>query len=544
MIRASRLAPLDAGATIRRVTVAASAAPAEPLRLRTARGRWTLAAVVLGTGAAFIESSVAGLALPAIGREFDLALGGLQWVVNSYMVALGALIVFGGSLGDRYGRRRVFVLGAVGFSVASVLCAVAPSSGLLIAARVLQGIAGAMLVPGSLALVEASFHPDDRGQAIGAWAGWAGVSTAAGPFLGGALVDAGSWRLVFLIVVLVAGPAALLAARYVPESGDADAGRRPDWLGAALISAALGGLVYALVEAGGRGLDDPRVAVTGALGVLLLAAFVLAERRVAHPLLPSGLFRSRQFTGANLATLANYFAIGGAFFFLSLQLQTVVGFSALEAGAATFPSTLIMLLLSPQAGRLGQRIGPRWPMTIGPLVAAVGFVLLARIGRDSTYVADVLPAIVVFGLGLTIFVAPLTAAVLSAVPDTEAGLASAMSNAFGRLAQLGSSSVLPLAAGLGASTAVGPGEFSAGYRNAMLICAGAAVVGAVIAFLTVRRGREEPVVRQPSPTHACVPTTRRLDGGVVATALSADGTTRGHASSPIGHGPGSRSGLG
>ena len=176
------------------MTVVASAAPAEPLRLRTARGRWTLAAVVLGTGAAFIESSVAGLALPAIGREFDLALGGLQWVVNSYMVALGALIVFGGSLGDRYGRRRVFVLGAVGFSVASVLCAVAPSSGLLIAARVLQGIAGAMLVPGSLAIVEASFHPDDRGQAIGAWAGWAGVSTAAGPFLGGALVDAGSWR--------------------------------------------------------------------------------------------------------------------------------------------------------------------------------------------------------------------------------------------------------------------------------------------------------------------------------------------------------------
>ena len=535
------------------MTVVASAAPAEPLRLRTARGRWTLAAVVLGTGAAFIESSVAGLALPAIGREFDLALGGLQWVVNSYMVALGALIVFGGSLGDRYGRRRVFVLGAVGFSVASVLCAVAPSSGLLIAARVLQGIAGAMLVPGSLAIVEASFHPDDRGQAIGAWAGWAGVSTAAGPFLGGALVDAGSWRLVFLIVVLVAGPAALLAARYVPESGDADAGRRPDWLGAALISAALGGLVYALVEAGGRGLDDPRVAVTGALGVALLAAFVLVERRVAHPLLPSGLFRSRQFTGANLATLANYFAIGGAFFFLSLQLQTVVGFSALEAGAATFPSTLLMLLLSPQAGRLGQRIGPRWLMTIRPLVAAVGFVLLARIGRDSTYVTDVLPAIVVFGLGLSGRLGQRILLDLRGAADRRRSLPCPTPrpaslrrcrNAFGRLAQLGSSSVLPLAAGLGASTAVGPGEFSAGYRNAMLICAGAAVVGAVTAFLTVCRGREEPVVRQPSPTHACAPTTRRLDGGVVATALSADGTTRGHASSPTGHGPGSRSGLG
>jgi MFS family permease len=224
------------------VTVAGSPGPAA-LRYRSARGRWALAAVVLGSGAAFLESSVVGLALPAIARDFDLALGGLQWIVNGYMISLAALIVFGGSLGDRYGRRRVFVAGAVGFSVASVLCALAPSAGFLVAARVLQGVAGAMMVPGSLAIVEASFHPDDRGQAIGAWAGWAGISTALGPFLGGALVDGGSWRFVFLIVVLVAAPAAIIAARHVPESRDEDVAGPPDWLGALLVSGGLGALV-------------------------------------------------------------------------------------------------------------------------------------------------------------------------------------------------------------------------------------------------------------------------------------------------------------
>jgi EmrB/QacA subfamily drug resistance transporter len=488
------------------------------LRYRSARGRWALAAVVLGSGAAFLESSVIALALPAIGRDFDLELGGLQWVVNAYMIALGSLIIFGGSLGDQYGRRRIFVAGAVGFCITSVLCAVAPSSGVLIGARLLQGVTGAMMVPGSLAIVEASFHPDDRGQAIGAWAGWAGISTAIGPFAGGALVDAGSWRFVFLIVVLVAGPAALIALRYIPESRDEELRGRPDWLGAALVSAGLAGVVYALVEAGGRGLDDPLVAGAGVLGVILLIAFVFTERRVRRPLVRFDLFRSRQFTGANLATLANYFALGGMFFFLSLELQTVVGYSALEAGAASFPATLLMLLLSPQAGKLGQRIGPRWPMTVGPLVTAVGFVLLGQLEAGSTYLADVLPGILVFGLGITIFVAPLTTAVLAAVPDHEAGLASALSNAFARLAQLGASAVLPLAAGLGASTAVGPGEFAAGFESAMLICAGAAVMGAIIALLTIRRSADEPVVRHPSPSHGCQPTTRRGPGRPAAVA--------------------------
>ena len=482
---------------------------ADLLRYRSGPGRWALAAVILGSGAAFLEGSVVSIALPAIGRDFDLELGGLQWIVNGYMIALSSLIVLGGSLGDQYGRRRIFVMGAVGFSVTSVLCALAPNVEVLVAARVLQGAAGAMMVPGSLAILEASFAPEDRGQAIGAWAGWAGISTAIGPFAGGALVDSVSWRLVFLIVVLVAGPAAIIALRHIPESRDEEVTGRPDWLGAALVSVGLGALVYALVEAGGGGAGEVFVLTTGAVGVLLLIAFVVVERRVSRPLVPFRVFRSRQFTGANLATLANYFALGGAFFFLALELQTVLGYSALEAGAATFPATLMMLLLSPSAGRVSARFGPRWPMTVGPLVAAVGFLLLGRLGPDSAYLTDVLPGILIFGLGLTTFVAPLTTAVLAAVPDHEAGLASALSNAFARLAQLGSSAALPLAAGLGASTAVGPGEFAAGFSRAMLISAAVLVVGSAIAFLTIRRGGDEPVVQLASLTQGCGPSARR-----------------------------------
>jgi EmrB/QacA subfamily drug resistance transporter len=480
----------------------------EGLRYGSTRGRWALAAVILGSGAAFLEGSVVSIALPAIGRDFNLELGGLQWVVNGYLIALSSLIILGGSLGDQFGRRRIFVIGAVGFSITSALCALAPSPGVLVIARVLQGATGAMMVPGSLALLEASFHPEDRGQAIGAWAGFAGISTAIGPFVGGALIDAGSWRLVFLIVVLVAGPAALIAVRFIPESRDEELTGRPDWVGAALVSLGLGGVVYALVEAGGGGLDDPITASLGGIGVVLLVAFVAIERRVQRPLVPFEVFRSRQFTGANLATLANYFALGGAFFFLALELQTVLGYSALEAGAATFPSTLLLLLLSPQAGKVSQRIGPRLPMTAGPLVAAVGFLMLGRLNADSRYITDVLPGLLVFGLGLTTFVAPLTTAVLAAVPDHQAGLASAISNAFARLALLGSSAILPLAAGLGASTALGPGEFEAGFSRAMMISAGVAAVGAVIAFLTIRRGADEPPLRHTSPTHACDPSAR------------------------------------
>jgi EmrB/QacA subfamily drug resistance transporter len=340
---------------------------AEPLRFASPRGRWALTAVILGSGAAFLESSVVTVALPGIGRDLDLKFGGLQWVMNAYLLTLSALMITGGSLGDLFGRRRTFNSGLLGFAATSLLCALAPSAGVLIAARILQGACAALLVPASLAIVEAGFAEEDRGAAVGAWSGWSGISSLIGPFLGGWLIDAASWRWVFAIVVVVALAAAWLGARHLPES-TGQSGGRPDWTGSGLVSFGLAAITYALVEGGGRGLGDARVLAAGAAGCLLLAAFLLFEYRSSNAMLPLAIFRSRQFSGANAATLANYTAIGAMFFLLSLQLQDVLGYSALGAGAASFPATLTMLLFSPQAGKLGQRIGARIPMTVGPLV--------------------------------------------------------------------------------------------------------------------------------------------------------------------------------
>ena len=474
----------------------------EPLRYASARGRWALAAVILGSGAAFLEGSVVNVALPAIGRDLDLEFGGLQWVLNAYLLSLSALMITGGSLGDLYGRRRIFTTGLIAFALTSLLCALAPNSAVLIGARVLQGAAAALLVPASLAIVEASFAPEDRGAAIGAWSGWSGISSLIGPFAGGWLVDATSWRWVFGVVVIVSLAAAWLGVRHLPESR-ANAEGQPDWKGSVLISLSLAAGTYALVEAGGRGLSDPLVAGAAVAGGLLLVGFLLVERRVSNPMLPLWIFRSRQFSGANAATLANYLAIGAMFFFLSLQLQDVLGYSALAAGAASLPATVIMLLFSPQAGRLGQRIGARTPMTVGPVVLGVGLVMLSGVGSGDDYLTAVLPGVVVFGIGMTIFVAPLTTTVLGAVPDQRAGLASAVNNAVARLAQLLSSAALPAAAGLSASTAVGPGAFSEGYQTAMLIAAAVAAAGGLIAWVTIRGRDPRAAARHPSPGQAC-----------------------------------------
>jgi EmrB/QacA subfamily drug resistance transporter len=479
------------------------------LRYSSGRGRWALAAVILGSGAAFLESSVVTVALPAIGRDLDLEFGGLQWVMNAYLLSLSALMITGGSLGDLYGRRRVFNAGLVGFAATSALCAAAPGGEVLIAARILQGACAALLVPTSLAIVEASFAEEDRGAAIGAWSGWSGISSLIGPFVGGWLVDETSWRWVFAVVVVAALAAAWLGIRHLPEShGARTRGQRPDWLGSLLVTLGLGAITYALVEAGGRGWGDARVVASAAAGCLLLAAFLLVERRLSDPLLPLTIFRSRQFSGANAATLANYIAIGGMFFFLSLQLQDVLGYSALAAGAASFPATLIMLAFSAQAGRLGQRIGPRIPMTVGPIILGAGLVLLAGIDPGDDYVSGILPGVVVFGIGMTIFVAPLTTAVLGALPDERAGTASAVNNAVARVAQLLSSAALPAAAGLGASTAVGPGAFSAGFRTAMLIAAAIAALGGVISWATIRERDPRVAPRHPSPSQACTACSR------------------------------------
>jgi len=477
---------------------------AESLRYSSAGGRWALAAVILGSGAAFLESSVVTVALPAIGRDLDLEFGGLQWVMNAYLLSLGALMITGGSLGDLYGRRRVFNAGLLGFAATSLLCAAAPSGEILLGGRVLQGAFAALLVPTSLAIVEASFAEEDRGAAIGAWSGWSGISSLIGPFVGGWLVDETSWRWVFGVVVIAALAAAWLGLRHLPESrGAPTERRRPDWAGSVLVSLGLAAVTYALVEAGGRGLGDARVAASASAGCLLLVVFLVVERRVSEPMLPLAVFRSRQFSGANAATVANYLAIGAMFFFLSLQLQDVLGYSALAAGAASFPATLIMLLFSAQAGRLGQRIGARVPMTVGPIVLAAGLVLLAGIEPGDGYIESILPGVLVFGIGMTIFVAPLTTAVLGALPDERAGIASAVNNAAARLAQLMASAALPAAAGLSASTAVGPGAFSEGFHDAMLIAAGVAVVGGLISWLTIR-GRDPRIApRHPSPGQGC-----------------------------------------
>jgi EmrB/QacA subfamily drug resistance transporter len=454
------------------------------LRLKSPLGRRTVAATIVGSGMVFLDGTVVNVALPAIRSDLNADLAGLQWVLTGYLLTLGSLLLLGGSLGDVKGRRKVFSAGLVVFTIASVLCAVAPVLPVLIAARVLQGVGGALLVPQSLAIVTATFHPDDRGAAIGLWSGLAGVSTAIGPFIGGFLVDTYSWRWAFLLNV----PLALVTwwlALTVPESRDPDASPRLDVPGALTVTLGLAGLVYALIEGPTKGFTDPLVAAAGVGGIVLLVAFILIERRSPAPMMPLSIFRNRRFTGANLTTVTVYAALGGGFFFIGLQLQTVMGYSALEAGIAFLPVTLFMAGLSSYMGRLAQRIGPRTPMTIGPLIAAAGFAWLSQIGPGTSYVTGVLPGIMIFGLGLAITVSPLVGAVLMSVDDHLAGTASGINNAISRVAQLLAIALLPFAAGI-SGVEVGTAAFAAGFTRAMLITAGLLAVGGATAFVTVR----------------------------------------------------------
>jgi EmrB/QacA subfamily drug resistance transporter len=476
------------------------------LALASPGARWLIAAAVLGSGVAFLDGTVVNVALPTIGRELDAGLTGQQWVLDGYLLTLSALLLSGGAAGDRYGRRRVFVAGLVVFTAASLACGLAPSIGWLIGARLVQGVGAAALVPGSLALIDAGITEDDRGRAVGVWAGMSGVATALGPFIGGWLVDAASWRWVFFLNVPLAAAVLWIAARHLPESRSPAAPRRPDILGTAAITVGLAGVIYALIEAPSRGWTLGTVAAA-VIGTAALVAFPLIERRVRSPLLPPQLFRSRQFTGANLTTLAVYTAVGGALFLLALQLQESLHYSALAAGLATMPTTIIMLIGSPWAGAFAQRTGPRLPMTVGPLIAAVGVALMARIVPGATYVGAVLPAVVVFGVGLAITVAPLTAAVLSAVSDAYAGIASGVNNAIARVAGLIAVAVLPLAAGIRA----GPGQpLGPGFSLAMLITAAICVIGGITAWLTIRTGADVAPQVLPGINHACQdPSTRR-----------------------------------
>ncbi|HYZ93501.1 MAG TPA: MFS transporter [Actinomycetota bacterium] len=461
---------------------------AEPSQVRyaTTTGRWVLAAAVGGSSIAFLDATVVNIALPRLGEDLDMGFSGLQWVSNGYLVTLSALILLGGALGDLYGRRRVFVIGTAWFAVASLLCGLAPNGPSLVAARALQGIGGALLTPASLAIIQSSFEPDDRGRAIGAWSGLGGVTAAIGPFLGGWLVDAVSWRAIFLINLPLAAAVMFIAQRHVPETRDESrVGWHPDLAGGVSAAVGLAGLTYVLIEVRGRGWESTTIRAAAIASAVGFATFLLIEWRERHPMLPLAIFGSRTFTGSNLATFAIYGALGGFFFLFAVTLQSALGYSPLEAGAAGLPVTLIMLVHSARAGRMATHTGPRIPMTLGPFVMAAGLLLARRIAPGGDYLTDVLPAVIVFAIGLVHTVAPLTTTVLAAADPEHAGVASGVNNAVARAAGLVAVAVLPVVAGLGGDTTPGARALTAGFSTAVTIAAAAVAAGGLISLLTV-----------------------------------------------------------
>ena len=477
-------------------------APATGVSIRSATGRWVIAATAMGSAVAMLDGTVVGIALPTIGRDFDTGLSALQWTVTVYVLTLSALILIGGSLGDRYGRRRIFVTGVVWFAVASLLCGVAPNVGVLIVARALQGIGGALLTPGSLAIIQSTFREEDRAQAIGLWSGLSGVALAVGPFVGGYLIEVASWRWIFLLNLPLVAAVVWIAQAKVPESKDPGVEGRLDVAGAVLASVGLAALVYGLIEGPVRGWTSAAVLACLAGGVIVLAGFGLLERRLAHPMLPLSIFSSRQFSGANAVTFVVYGALGAALFLIPIQLQQVLDYSPLEAGVALLPVTLMLLLLSPRAGRLSQQIGPRLPMTAGPIIAGLGLALLWRVQAGEPYWSSFLPAILVFSFGLSLTVAPLTATVLAAAPIEKVGVASAVNNAVARAAGLIAVAALPALAGMGEDSYLRPASFSAGFQTAMLIAGGLCVLGGLIAAATIS-GRLRVRVKRAEPQYSC-----------------------------------------
>jgi EmrB/QacA subfamily drug resistance transporter len=450
-------------------------------RLSEPAGKWVLAVTALGSGLVLLETTVVNVALPALERGLDASLAELQWTVNAFTLALSALILLGGGLGDRFGRRRVYVVGVVWFAAASLLCGLAPSAAWVVAGRVLQGIGGALIVPGSLALIQASIHPDDRARAVGWWSGMSGMAGAAGPLVGGALVDAAGWRWVFLVNVPIAVVIAALLTRHVPESRGEDTGHRFDVAGALLAAVGLGGVTYALIQPSAGGW------AAAAVGLIAFAAFVRVEQRSEAPMLPLALFGSRQFSAANSASFFLYGALAGFIFFLPIQLQLTVGYAPLATGLALLPLTVLTLALSAQAGALTARIGPRVPLAAGSLCCAVALLLATRIGTGASYPAEVLPVVVLTGIGIPLITPPITTTVLSAVPDARAGIASAVNNGVARAAGLVVVAALPLLAGLPQDAVDNPAALDRGFDVAMLICAGMFLLGGLVAWLGVPR---------------------------------------------------------
>jgi EmrB/QacA subfamily drug resistance transporter len=397
--------------------------------------RLVLVAAILGSGVVSLDGSIVNVALPAIARDLGGGLAAQQWVVNAYLLLLGSFILVGGSMGDLYGERRVFGIGVAAFGVCSLACAVAPTLGVLIAARALQGIAGAMVTPSSLAIIVAAFRKQERGGAIGTWTAWSGIGVVVGPLVGGWIVDASSWRWVFAINVPLVVATLLLVRAAVPKAAPT-ARRRLDLTGTALCALGLGAVMAGLIEQPHLGWHNaaiPALLVGGAAGFALFIGF---ERRARHPMLELGLFRYRNFTFANLETLVMYGGLSILFFYLIIFLQQVAGYSALRSGFTTVPVTILMFALSRRFGALASRSGPRLFMSVGPLVAAAGTLLLLRAGEQTSYLTVVLPALTLFGVGLSITVAPLTTAVLADADEGDAGIASAVNNAIARVAGL------------------------------------------------------------------------------------------------------------
>jgi EmrB/QacA subfamily drug resistance transporter len=452
----------------------------------TARQRLTLVAAILGSSVATIDGTIVNVALPAIQRDLGGGLPAQQWVSNAYLLVLGSLILIGGSLGDIYGQRRVFAIGVGAFGVFSVACTLAPTIGVLIAARALQGAAAALLTPSSLAIIVTAFPPEQRAGAIGSWTAWGGIGAIVGPLLGGLIVDQASWRWVFALnVPLVAATIALVLAAVPP--GGQRVPRRVDWPGAALCALGLAGFVFGLIEQPRYGWGDPRIYLSLILGVLVFASFLLYERRTAEPMLKLALFARRNFTISNIETLTMYAGLAILFFFLVIYLQQVAGYSALRSGLVTLPVTIVMFLLSRRFGMLADRYGPRLFMGLGPLVAASGVLLLLRLGMDVSFWTDLFPPLLLFALGLSITVAPLTATVLADADESDAGIASAINNAVARVAGLIGVSVVGVVVASrlpGDTFARDQGSVDA-FRIAMSICGALVAAGGVIGLLGI-----------------------------------------------------------
>ncbi|MDB5796618.1 MAG: transporter [Paucimonas sp.] len=493
---------------------------------------WVLACTILASGMVFMDGTVANVALPALQREFGASAAQVQWVIEAYALLLAALLLAGGAAGDRFGRRLVFALGVVLFSLASLVCGLVGSIEQLIVARAVQGIGGALLVPGSLAIISASFPPELRGKAIGTWSGYSAITAAIGPVVGGFLISHFSWRYAFLLNVPLGALVLALLLKFVPESRNRDAGTRFDWGGALLASLCLGGLVFFLIEGPGQGWGSATMLGAAALALASGAGFIVLERRHPAPLLPFWLFRSRDFSGANLLTLLVYAGLGGALYFLPLNLIQVQGYSATAAGAATLPFVVLMFSLSRWSGGLVAARGARLPLTVGPVVAAIGFFLFSLPGAGGSYWRDWFPAVLVLGLGMAITVAPLTTTVMNAHGEQQAGTASGVNNAvsrvaaalaiallglamnagFGRaldariaglslspqlqqevLAQRGKMGAIapPAAASPGAATAIREAvglSFVAGFRIVMWLAAAMCLAGALSAWIMIGAG--------------------------------------------------------